>query len=162
VSLPPSLGSARDTRRCGEHNMKRTAIQRRRCGAESLEIRAWRNQQSHCAACHKPKGEGWPAHSAHHLLNGRHGRPKDVRNLLMLCGNCHRLAELERIQHPNGGCWPVLTLAMCLSLKLESDPENWDLAWLEEHHRIGKLPSRLPLPMAFLIERSEYANRVVA
>ena len=75
--------------------------------------------------------------------------------------NCHRLAELERIPHPDGGYWPVLTLAICLSLKLESDPENWDLAWLEEHHRIGKLPSRLPLPTAFQIERSKYASRVV-
>jgi len=80
----------------------------------------------------------------------------------MLCGLCHSLAELERIPHSDGGCWPVLTLAICLSLKLESDLENWDLAWLEEHHRIGKLPSRLPLPTAFHIERRKSASRVVA
>jgi hypothetical protein len=142
--------------------MKRTAIKRMRWRAELPEIRAWREEQTRCAACHRPKGQGWPPHSAHHLLNGRHGRPEDVRNLLLLCGTCHLLAELERIPHSDGGYWPVLTLAICLSLKIESDPENWDLTWLEQHHRIGKLPSRLPLPLAFHVERRIYATQGVA
>ena len=87
----------------------------------------------------------------HHLI--KQGRSDERCNLLRLCNECHRLAEMESIRE-NGDLLPKLTLGMCLWLKLESDYGHHDLRRLTElYHK--RLPECELLPDEHMDRRNK-------
>lgn len=103
-------------------------------------------EQDRCACCWIGRNPTLDRRlEIHHLV--KLGRSDERCNLLMLCNECHRLAEGERIRVA-GELLPTLTLGMCLWLKLESDPEHFDLARLTKLRHwnmppLEMLPDRL-------------------
>jgi len=80
-------------------------------------------------------------------------------NLLGLCHRCHKSAEGERVVDDSGERMPVLTFAMCLSLKREADPEEWNPDLLAECY--GRpLPELEPVPDYYHQRRRRYGVRL--
>ena len=100
---------------------------------------AWAKTQSRCACCWKSSGRK----NVHHIL-GSARRIDDVANLLILCPACHELVHASKI-----------SLGVILSLKLESDPDHWSHAWLEENC-VHRLPDAQPIPYAIHQRRRKY------
>ena len=101
------------------------------------ELRSsWRQEQSRCACCWRPYYQNGAWIECHHIV--KPGRSDELCNFLGLCAGfvegprCHELAEGMRIRRDDGELWPTLSLANCLWLKRESDPENFDPARLEQ------------------------------
>ena len=115
--------------------------------------RAWAEQHLSCACCGRREGAFGGHLENHHIV--KRGRIDDPRCLLRLCfcwdsdePSCHYLAEGGQVRRSDGRLWPTLSLANCLHLKRESDPENFDPTWLA-----GILaPRRLPVPEALPVE----------
>jgi len=57
-------------------------------------------------------------------------RREDRRLVVMLCSICHKFQHGERL---NGFERPRLTVGQMLALKLECDPEWYDLEFIQEH-----------------------------
>ena len=114
--------------------------------------RAWRWGQEHeaCAACWAYIGMFGVMLENHHII--KTGRSDEELNLLRLCRRCHKLAEGERIRDDEGNLLPHITLAIALTLKMESDIEHWRPKRLEEL-RHSCLPNPEPIPAFFLRER---------
>ena len=98
----------------------------------------------YCAACGRTEGL-----TVHHIIGGRGGRSDEPCNLLCLCWNpCHLLAEGLDVRNagPLAACkdllLPKITLAVALTMKLETDPEEYDEVRLTILH--GR-----PLPQLF-------------
>lgn len=98
----------------------------------------------------------------HHILGGAK-RIDDQRNLLLLCFQwnandcrCHDVYHGERVPRADG-YWPALTLGAILGVKRESDPDNYDPAWLQEVLGNKRLPEIEPLPEEFLKERRRWS-----
>ena len=103
--------------------------------ADLKAVATWRAQQDRCACCLR-LNPMWL--QLHHLLGGRVGRPDGAWNCLALCQECH-----DRLGHGREN------LAICLTLKRESDPENYDQAAMQAHlQRFGTelLPAPAALP----------------
>lgn len=96
-----------------------------------------------CACCRRTATFGVVI-DVHHMVSGRMGKPDDRRNFLSLC------RFVAWTGKSGEGCHPRLDksfgLPYCLTLKQESDPDGFDLAWLREHHTIGELPEAKPVP----------------
>lgn len=106
---------------------------------------AYRETHQRCALCGFRAGQfgGWL--EVAHILGGRYRRIDDVRNLLMLCvqtdgHSCHRFAE------------PIARFGLLLTLKRDTDPEQFDPYWLEMV-RGRPLGEFLPVPDEFVRER---------
>jgi hypothetical protein len=91
----------------------------------------------------------------HHVV--RQGRSDERCNLLRLCNECHRLAEGETIR-VDGRPLPKLTLARCLFLKRESDPEYY-VRWRLQQLYHKRLPQIQKLPLTLL--RRRHGHRLV-
>lgn len=117
---------------------------------------AWAQAHRKCHACgiptSKAKSMRWPGLSTHHII--KPGRSDEACNLLRLCQRDHDLAEGRSIR-VNGNLLPKLSIGICLSLKKECSPGEWDperLAWL-----FGKsLPDLEPIPSFLLLERAQW------
>jgi len=144
--------------------LKRTPLFRRVRRNDKPEVRAnWAaSQVQRCACCWAPfNGTSIVAHR-HHLL-GASRREDDPRNLLLLCfqwaeyrPRCHDLYHGANIRREDGTLWPQLTTGMCLVLKAESDPENYDPEWLQDLMGKRLLPEIEPLPEEFIRERERW------
>jgi hypothetical protein len=97
----------------------------------------------YCQFCGVPAGRApWPGLSRHHVVKFR--RSDERCNLLVGCQRDHDLAELRAVR-VGGVLLPKLTLGVCLSVKRERDPANWDPARLAE--LFGRaLPDPEPIP----------------
>jgi hypothetical protein len=134
--------------------LKRTAIKRKPRRNDDPESRyEWRQLHESCACCWTRAGRFGTWLEVHHLLNGRFGRKDHPANYLRLCELCHRLAERHRVRGEGGTLLPTLSLANCLFLKRESDPENYDLAVLQGFAGKWILPEPEPLPPELLALR---------
>jgi hypothetical protein len=89
----------------------------------------------------------------HHILGGRFGRKDHPANFLRLCNECHTLVHSGGLRGESGTLLPTLSLANCLFLKRESDPENYDLAVLQGFAGKWILPEPEPLPPELLALR---------
>lgn len=124
--------------------LKRTALKRKSRKHDVPQIRReFAAQQSRCAAC----GSSRDLH-VHHILGGRVGRPDDRRNLLRLCRTCHGLTHGDRLRGASGDFRSGLSLANILWLKQESDPQWYDLNWLQQTNGKLRLPDPIPPPHA--------------
>lgn len=100
----------------------------------------WAQAQTSCHCCGINAGL-----TTHHIV--KPGRSDEPCNLLRLCMRCHDLAEGRSIRQ-GGKLLPKLTLAHCLWLKREREPESYDRPRLARlYHR--KLP-RAAKPPAIL------------
>lgn len=90
----------------------------------------------------------WPGLSTHHMV--KQGRSDEPTVLLRLCQRDHDLAEGRTVKAPGGEPYPILTLGVCLSLKLASEPHDLDLPRLLKLRGCA-LPDFEPIP-AFLQE----------
>lgn len=151
--------------------LKRSAIKRKPRRNDDLEARkAWEAEHQVCASCgFRPGlGEGWL--ETHHILDGKYGRPNEPWNWLRLCGRfgdedkppCHRLAEGERVRRRDGSYWLTISDGMCLTMKRESDPANFDLGAMQAHlirltrRRLAALEE---LPVEMLEQRAMNARK---
>ena len=85
--------------------------------------RAWMRMQDRCQCCrvHRSRTD-FRGLSCHHIVKFK--RSDEPTNYLCLCGHCHSRAEgVER---------PKLTLAECCRLKRVSNPDEFNLARLEQ------------------------------
>lgn len=112
--------------------------------------RAWAFTQKKCAACWLSSWNAWHWLETHHIVSSA-GRCDSLPNLLRACNHCHRAAEGERIM-VHGTVLPTLSIGACLTLKMESDPGNFDLARLEILYG-QRLPRPEAVPEWFLKER---------
>ena len=127
--------------------LKRTAIKKKPRKHDNPCVRqAYRKSHPRCALCGFRAGQpgGWL--EVAHMLGGRYGRIDDARNLLMLCvqydgHSCHRYTE------------PIARFGLLLALKRETDPAQYDRAWLETV-RGRLLGEELPIPDEFRRERA--------
>lgn len=101
--------------------LRRARMKRRPTFATAKEI-AWREQHESCAACHAFWRDFGVVMTTHHILGGRDGRPDFEWNFLRLCAACHSILQGGRKNK-----------AVCLRLKRESDPENYNRAAMQEH-----------------------------
>lgn len=111
----------------------------------------WNREHTFCHCCGIPEGMAasmrWPGLSTHHMV--KQGRSDEACNLLRLCQRCHDLAEGHQIRDPDtGGYFPKLPLAVCLTIKLEREPGDYDEARLLRL-RGRPLPDREPIPEVF-------------
>jgi hypothetical protein len=98
--------------------------------------RAWAASFPYCMAC--GASEYWPGLQTHHLIKFK--RSDECCNFLRLCTVCHQAAE--------GIGKAPLTLAHCLWIKKERDPENWNPERLAQLY--GKpLPDLCEPPLCF-------------
>lgn len=128
---------------------------RRKAVDDVPAVRAWRMKRDWCAACGRTFNEFHSA-TAHHIIGGRGGRSDESCNLLALCWDpCHMAAEgydirmTEKGPHLEDGHYiPKITLAVALSMKARSDPDEVDLERLAELN--GKpLPDAVEVPEFF-------------
>lgn len=123
------------------------------------EYRAWGEKRTYCYLC---GGEGgYFGLTTHHIV--KQGRSHDATNLIRLCMEpCHSLAEMLDVRGPAHfelvqGKWqrvlgellPKLGIGICLTLKQMHDPEEVDLARLQEL-RGSRLPDPEPVPEYFV------------
>ena len=80
--------------------------------------------------------------TVHHCVKWR--RADEATNLLMLCMQCHDLAEGRNIR-VDGVLLPKLTLGVCLAIKKFREPDEYDEARLTELFG-RRLPDLEPLP----------------
>lgn len=86
-----------------------------------------------CQACGKrPDFRGL---HVHHLIRFR--RSDEAANLLLICANCHDLCH--------DGPGPKLTIAACCAIKRRVDPDEFNLARLEQL-RGGPIPGWCDYP----------------
>lgn len=124
----------------------RKPLRRQRRKHDKPEVRKhYRQTHLRCALCGFRAGKfgGWL--EVAHILGGRYGRIDDERNLLMLCvqtdgHSCHRYTE------------PIARFGLLLTLKRDTDPEQYDAAWLEQV-RGSPLGEFLEVPAEFVRER---------
>ena len=117
--------------------------------AERDALLLWVQEHRCCAVCWWPESDGRRKLDVHHLVGGA-GRKHDIRNYLRLCFRCHGVLHSGKIF----GGFPDLTNAILLSSKQESDPENYDaafLASLRHKKHLGYDPE--PIPQYYLDER---------
>ena len=118
--------------------------------ADLAAVAAWRELHESCAACWRHwRKIPFLGLQTHHMLGGRFARPDRLWNLLCLCASCH-----ERLGHGRAN------LAICLTLKRESNAEDYDPAAMQEHmrrfgdgYRFEILPEPAELPAWLLAER---------
>lgn len=120
---------------------------------------AWNAAHDYCHCCGiaqhlAPSDYGGVGISTHHVVKS--GRSDEACNLLRLCGRCHDLAEGHTIRRPDRTTWPKLSLAVCLSIKLVRDPDDFDPVRLAALFG-RRLPDALPIPDVF--EESYRARR---
>lgn len=109
----------------------------------------WVQEHRCCAVCWWPESDGRRRLEVHHLVGGA-GRKHDIRQYVRLCNRCHGVLHSGKIF----GGFPDLTNAILLSSKQESDPENYDaafLASLRHKKHLGYDPE--PIPQYYLDER---------
>ena len=82
-----------------------------------------------------------------HIVNKP--RVEDRRVVVMLCTLCHKASHGERIA---GDMRPPLKLGHLLEIKAHTDPDWFDLEFLQKH-TVRKLPKRLALPGWYVGER---------
>lgn len=107
--------------------------------------REWALLRMRCQACLK----GWREAGAdimgltvHHIIKPY--RSDEPCNYLLLCHLCHDLAEGRRYR-VDGKLLPKLSIGICLTIKKEADPEEWNAKRLEELYG-QTLPDMEPLP----------------
>lgn len=119
--------------------------------AESEAADKWLATQKRCAVCWWPKDDQRRATELHHICGGSaRSKGHDPRNYLLTCERCHGIHHSGKIY----GLSPDLTVAMFLTAKLESDPDNFDpeyLAYLRNKKHLGYDPA--PIPDFYLTER---------
>jgi hypothetical protein len=113
------------------------------------QVNCWR-----CWVCWCPVGKHGASIDCHEMLDGKHGRPFDVRNYLPLCRGrcdgregCHELAKGSSRTHPH------LTLAIQLTVKMLNDPGCYDPAWMQGVLGKQVLPEPELIPAIFIEER---------
>jgi hypothetical protein len=117
--------------------------------AEQAALLEWVQLHRCCAVCWWPESDGRRKLDVHHIMGGA-GRKHDIRNYLRLCERCHGVLHSGKIY----GSFPDLTNAILLSTKQESDPDNFDpayLASLKHKKHLGYDPE--PVPQWYLDER---------
>lgn len=107
---------------------------------------AWALAHRFCQSCGIPQLQAyrlhWPGLSRHHIIKFK--RSDEACNLLMLCQQCHDLAEMRAIR-VDGVLLPRLTIGICLMIKKVREPEAWDPVRLEELFG-RRLPDLEPIP----------------
>lgn len=109
----------------------------RKRGGEHDEFYAlWAFQHSHCQACGVSEHQavrlnGGVPLSTHHLIGGV-GRSHEACNLIRLCLTCHDLAEGKERVDSSGVRRSPLSTGQMLALKLDREPEEFNLARLAE------------------------------
>lgn len=117
---------------------------------------AWAYRHPYCTACGidavAAYRERWPGLECHHIV--KPGREDSACNLLRLCHRCHSLAEGLSIR-VDGVLLPKLPLAVCLTIKLVRNPDEFDAVRLAQlYHRA--LPEMEPIPAVI---EAEYVRR---
>jgi hypothetical protein len=93
--------------------------------AERDRLVDWVQYHRCCAICWWPESDGRRPLEVHHIQGGA-GRKHDVRNYLRLCQRCHNFFHSGLVV----GRFPPLYKGTLLWAKQESDPENYDPAYL--------------------------------
>jgi hypothetical protein len=93
--------------------------------AEQAACREWAELHRCCAICWWPESDGRRYLHVHHICGGA-ARKHDVRNYCRLCDRCHEVLHSGRV----AGNYPDLDNSAVLWAKQESDPDNYDPAFL--------------------------------
>jgi hypothetical protein len=134
--------------------LKRTAIKRKPRRNDDPNSRyEWRQTHGACACCWAREGGFGCILHVHHMLSGRFGRKDHPANYLRLCGPCHDLVHCGGQRGASGDLLPTLTLGMQLTLKMETDIENYDRDWMQTVMGKQPLPEPEPLPKELLALR---------
>jgi hypothetical protein len=120
-----------------------TAKERRDCDA-------WVQLHRCCAVCWWPESDGRRRLEVHHLQGGA-GRKHDPRNYLRLCGRCHDVLHDGKL----AGNYPHLYKGTMLWAKQQSDPENYDPAYLASLRMKKHLGYEPQEPDAFYLAERE-------
>lgn len=115
----------------------------------------WAAEHRSCAVCWWPESDGRRRMEIHHLQGGA-GRQHDRRNLVSLCDRCHCILHSGQVC----GRYPDLNKGILLTAKQESDPDNFDpayLASLRGKKHLGYDPA--PIPEYYLSERQRNLSR---
>jgi len=121
----------------------------------------WGRSKWFCAACGATE-YGLHVLTTHEIIGGRGGRSFEPCNMLRLGMHpCHDLASLLDVpsELPTGPrLLPKITLAVALSLKLRSDPDEFDLDRIQELHGRPIEPEPIPefFNALFLNNRPEF------
>lgn len=125
-------------------------MEKSRPNKDEARYREFALAHPHCQCCGLHESRSWPPLSNHHIIKS--GRSHDWCNLLRLCGHpCHSLAEgLDVRDESTGLLIPKLTIGVCISIKLECDPDGFDLDRLRTL-RGSRVPDPEPVPEFFNI-----------
>jgi HNH endonuclease len=117
--------------------------------AEKIAVQEWVALHRCCAVCWWPESDLRRRLEVHHLVGGA-GRKHDIRNYLSLCERCHGILHSGKVYSG----LPDVDRRILLTAKQESDPENYDpafLASLKHKKHLGYDPE--PIPEYYLEER---------
>jgi hypothetical protein len=117
--------------------------------AEKIAVQEWVALHRCCAVCWWPESDLRRRLEVHHLIGGA-GRKHDIRNYLSLCERCHGILHSGKVYSG----LPDVDRRILLTAKQESDPENYDpafLASLKHKKHLGYEPE--PIPEYYLEER---------
>jgi hypothetical protein len=92
---------------------------------QQAECWDWVQLHRCCAVCWWPESDGRRGLHVHHICGGS-ARKHDVRNYCRLCSRCHEVLHQGRV----AGNFPMLDNSAVLWAKQESDPDNYDPAFL--------------------------------
>ncbi len=96
-------------------------------GKEQRVIQEWVANQTRCAICHWPASDQRRRLHVHHICGGAaRARGHDPRNYLRLCERDHDIFHSGSVV----GRFPPLYKSTLLWAKQDSDPENFDPAYL--------------------------------
>jgi len=112
----------------------------------------WGLQHERCSACHADWGL-----QTHHLIKRSNLRMDRGFNLLRLCYYCHAAADGLRVADVGHEFMPILTFGMCLTLKREADPDEWEPELLRAAYR-RPLPDLEPVPEYYQKRRMRHVR----
>lgn len=124
---------------------------------KSEQAACWEWAQLHlsCAICWWPESDGRRELHVHHICGGP-ARKHDVRNYCRICSRCHEVLHSGRL----AGNYPTLDNSAVLWAKQQSDPDNYDpafLAGLRHRKWLGYDPA--PPDQWYLNERDNNLTR---
>lgn len=111
--------------------------------------RAWAAERDRCQVCGINRWFSQPVSGlqVHHIIKS--GRSDEACNLLLVCDECHKVIEGERVVRYDGSRREPLTLANVLWFKQASDPEEYNedrLTILYRHRQRTEKYRPLPEP----------------